>query len=422
MVACRPGWKRCCAGCGSPSLKDRLRDTRRELQRWFDQQQQFSATYSPLYAALFRTVAGWLEEEPPGAIASWLVEAAAGGDLFATTNLLAAGLHRDVLADVPAARELSAYYATAGGTLPAAAEEGGLLTAVPAFREALAKAILSRRDELGAFLRANTVQTNETGRGLVWLLPVAAARLACVHLVDLGASAGLNLVADQRHFALRDGNGRSVANLGHGTADDLAAHISGWPDTLAAEALRLPRVLSRRGGDLHPFRLAGPEDELTLSSFVWADQPARLRRLRRGISVFKAVNEGPTAVHLHALDLPSDLPAFLRAHVRADKWPVICYNTYIRMYLPDKGAALRAYLAAWARERQRPVWWLQWEPPSCLEGDLGPAPALGWLAWTLDVWQGAQHARHLLGWVHPHGQEVRLAPGFVTWLAGAKEQ
>lgn len=397
-------------------------DTRQELQRWFDQQQQFSATYSPLYAALFGTVAGWLGEEPPGTIAAWLVEAAAGGDLFAATNLLAAGLHRDVLAGVPSSRALSAYYPTAGGTLRAATGAGKLVTAVPPFQQALAAAILPRRDELRAFLHANTVQTNETGRGLAWLLPAAAAQLERVHLVDLGASAGLNLVADQRHFALQDGHGRHLAALGSGAVDDLAAEISGWPDALAADALYAPDVISRSGGDLRPFHLAGPEDELTLSAFVWADQPARLQRLRRGISVLRMVNSGPAAVRLHAVELPEGLPAFLAEHVRADSWPVICYNTYIRMYLPEKGAALRGHIGAWAHGQERPVWWLQWEPPSCLEGDLGPATAFGWLAWTLDIWQGAQHARHLLGWVHPHGQEVRLAPGFTTWLAGAKKR
>ena len=67
-----------------------------------------------------------------------------------------------------------------------------------------ATAILARREPLAAFIRSANVQTNETGRGLAWLLPVACLGWPAVHLVELGASAGLNLVAERRGYRLMD--------------------------------------------------------------------------------------------------------------------------------------------------------------------------------------------------------------------------
>lgn len=392
-------------------------NTRHQLKRRFEQQEQFSLSYSPLYVALFGTVARWLAEEPPGTIADWLVEAAAGTDLFAATNLLAAALHRDVLAGEPTAVALRAYYPSAGGSLDAATQGSGRSTAAPGFEAALAQAILPRRAEFKSFLRTRTVQTNETGRGLAWLLPTAVAPWPRLHLLDLGASAGLNLVADQRRFDLRDGEGRLLATLGTRPAADFEVQLSGWPGCLRADSLQLSTVASRTGGDLHPFRLDGPEDELTLAAFVWADQMVRLRRLQAGMAILKEVNHGDTAVQVYPLDLPGALPSFLTEHIRADDLPLVCYNTYIRMYLPEKGKALRGHLDRWARRQTRPVLWLQWEPPSCLDGDYGPAPELGWLAWTADLWQGGEEYRWLLGWVHPHGQQVTLGRGFEEWTA-----
>src|SRR5690606_1327638 len=75
-------------------------------------------------------------------------------------------------------------------------------TPAPLLHHALRETIFARRDSLAAFIRRANVQTNETGRGLVWLLPVACLGWPAVHLVELGASAGLNLVADQRAYRL----------------------------------------------------------------------------------------------------------------------------------------------------------------------------------------------------------------------------
>jgi hypothetical protein len=86
------------------------------------------------------------------------------------------------------------------------------------------------------------------------------------------------------------------------------------------------------------------------------------------------------------------------------------------MYLPEKGFALRHYLAEWARKQERPVVWIQWEPPSSLNNRLGKAPNYGWLAWTIDMWhQGQEHHWHI-AWVHPHGQQVHWLSDLEDWI------
>jgi hypothetical protein len=395
-----------------------LEEYRQELYRRFCEQQQFSASYSPLYCSLFGAVAEWLAERPLRPAASWLLDAAATRAAFDVTNLLAAAVHRDVLAGLPATERLRAYYPSVGGTAVSGKMVGREWLIESGFREALEQAILLRRPELRSFILSNTVQTNETGRGLAWLLPTAVAGMESVYLLDLGASAGLNLVADQRRFTLVDeADGRVLAHFGRGPQTEFTVQASGWPAGLPPDVLATPVVLGRTGGDLHPFLLTDEEDERRLAAFVWADQVERLARLRAGMDGLKEVGKGNTAVHLHALSLPEGLPAFLNSVVRPHQMPVICYNTYIRMYLPAKGAALHEHIASWATRQAGPVIWLQWEPPGCLVRETGPAPHDGWLAWTIDLWRGTDHRQWQLGWVHPHGQQIQFTAGFQAWIA-----
>jgi hypothetical protein len=280
------------------------------------------------------------------------------------------------------------------------------------FQQALRRAILARRDNLHAFVRGNTVQTNETGRGIAWLLPAILSDWPRFHLLDLGASAGLNLVADRRSFTFFEGEEGAVGGrLGAGRSPQFKLHIPAGTSSVVPGDGRIPQILSRTGYDIHPFQLRNALDEVTLAAFVWADQPARLARLREGIAAMREVSKSASPVQLHAVDLPDGLPQFLSWHMCDDRQPVLCYSTYIRMYLADRGNALRWHLADWATEQERPLLWIQWEPPSRLDRSPGKAPELGWLAWTADLWfRGQEYSWHI-GWVHPHGQRVKWLPG-----------
>ena len=372
-----------------------------DLAGAFDRQQRFAAGYSPLYAHLFAIVSDWLAAGEPVEIVNWLVDLAAVRRPFDLTLLLPAALHREVLAGAPEAAPLAAFYPTAGGRVPDASAP---------LAEALHHVILARRQPLEAFIRRANVQTNETGRGLAWLLPAAALGWPVVHLVELGASAGLNLVAERRIYRLTRGDAAAPAlvTLGAAGRSQFVVSVSDSPDLSGREdlsGLRSPTILSRTGGDIHPFHLRTVEDELTLAAFVWADQPARLDRLREGIAALRAIDDTAAPVRLRPLHLPDELPRFLdEALPRPPAGPIVLYNTIVTMYLPEGGTGLRRHVEAWARRQPVPVLWLQWEPPDA--ADLKP-PQPDWSAWSADLWQAGEHRRLHLGWVHPHGASIR---------------
>jgi hypothetical protein len=323
------------------------------------------------------------------------------------TLLLAAGLHYDVLAGTPAVAGLAEYYPTAGGERSFTGR---------AFPDILRKGILARQDKLAAFIQESTVQTNETGRGLCWLLPALTTGWAGVHLIDLGASAGLNLVADRRAFRLeREDNGRQILTFGQGRPVQFRTRCRGHIAPLStAEIGRLPAILSRVGNDLAPFALATRKDELILMSFVWGDQVDRLARLMEGISAFHQVQKTKAPVQLFPAALPDELSVFLHEHGpgKSDR-PVIIYNTWMTSYLEDRGDSFPGYIGRWAESQDRPVLWLQWEPPR----DGSRPPEYGWCAWTADLWSNGQHQRWHLGWVHPHGGAADFGEGLEQMLA-----
>jgi len=365
----------------------------------FREQERFAGGYSPLYARLFGAVAGWLEVDTTDPIVAWLRDVSAGRQPFEVTLLLAAALHREVLAGAPEVAALARFYPTVGSQSPGAADE--------AFTAALREAILARREALAPFIQHAAVQTNETARGLVWLLPVAHLGWPAIHLIELGASAGLNLVAERRAYRLVDAvePARTLLELGAvGESPFVTAVRGDWTGATHFRKWVAPNVLSRTGGDLRPFHLHTVEDERALAAFVWGDQPARLARLREGIAALHAVKATAAPVRLFPLRLPDELPAFLARHAPPAGAPVVIYNTTVTMYLPECGAALREMVGRWAAEHAAPVLWLQWELP--LQGERPPEEA--WLVWTADLWQNDHHSHRQLGWIHPHGVALDL--------------
>jgi hypothetical protein len=377
---------------------------RNELAEHFEQQREFSKTYSPLYARLFGTVADWLAQAEDHALIDWLISAGEGRAPLEISLLLLAGLHRDILEGVAEVQPLARHYATAGGKLPLEDEQ---------LRLDLRQAIMARRHSLKQFIQTAAVQTNETGRGLAWLLPLSFTHWDAVHLVDLGASAGLNLVADRRAYRLVDRtNGRALCDLGEGQPVQFLVQSLDQADLLAVAGDSLPAIASRTGCDLAPFRLRSAEDERTLAAYVWGDQPERLQRLREGISALHQVNRENGQIRLHQVNLPNELPRFLREKLPVDSHlPVIIYNTYMTAYLDGRGAVLRDYIQSWALTLSAPLLWIQWEP----DWQGGEAPEHGWCLWTAELWQEGVHCQWRLAWVHPHGSSVKWEIGLREW-------
>jgi hypothetical protein len=144
---------------------------------------------------------------------------------------------------------------------------------------------------LSEFVRTQSVQTNEVQRS--WVLGPLFCRVAQrtgageIDLVELGPSAGLNLVWDRY---------RCVYERGVFWGEDSPLELRGVERSpVGASLLRSrPRVRRRIGIDRSPIDVTAADGRRLLKSFVWADQSARLERLEAALAV--AADHAPELV------------------------------------------------------------------------------------------------------------------------------
>ena len=178
-------------------------------------------------------------------------------------------------------------------------------------------------DFLREFVRTQGVQTNEVQRAWV-LLPCflrAAEMLDAdeVDVVELGTSAGLNLVWDCYRHAYEAGSwGPSHSSLTLRGEERVPV-----PERLLSRRLRVRR---RVGIDLEPIDVTMRAGVLMLKCFVWADQTDRLERLDAAIDV----------VRTNRLELVhGDIGEKLRG-VLDDSFPTIVFQTAVFGYVRDE--------------------------------------------------------------------------------------
>jgi hypothetical protein len=234
-----------------------LRIDRQRLGQELAAQRAHCAGRSAFYVAVLGELVDDLAESPPWAAAlehAWRDRRFAVG--WEAAHLLLACLHHAALSGE--APELAAVYPSCGGNgVPGGAPSAYLRRASPGFWERVER---------------NFVQTNEVDRSVAWLLVAAAAfgaRRMPFHLVEMGSSAGLNLVGDHLPHPCR-----FVAAEG---AQALAP--AGWD-------ARPHDIVSRAGLDIRPRHLADSADRLWLKACVWADDRARLERLDSAVETF----------------------------------------------------------------------------------------------------------------------------------------
>jgi len=137
---------------------------------------------------------------------------------------------------------------------------------------------------LSRFVQTQQVQTNEVQRS--WVLGPLFCRVAQrtgaseVDLVELGPSAGLNLVWDRYCCAYENG-----VFWGEGSPLELRGVERRPIDASLLSAH--PRVRRRIGIDRSPIDVTSAEGRRLLKSFVWADQTARLERLEVAFAVLR---------------------------------------------------------------------------------------------------------------------------------------
>lgn len=263
-----------------------------ELTARFRQQADACAHMgSPLYASLLAVAAGDLA-------AAGITAAVMAGNEDPPGSVpalrLMGSLHR--LALDGRAPELAAHYPSTGGT-PG-----------PDVAEAMFATMRERLAELRELLPRN-VQTNEVGRVpplLAGLREIAREAGQSLRVLETGASAGLIL----------------------SLLDD-------------------PAIADRRGCDLNPLDPATEDGRLTLTSFVWADQVDRLRRLH---AAFEMAARRPVAVDRgHA-------PEWLAARLTEPSGavPVVMHSVVMQYLDPAARAEIENLCAG--------VWRLSFEP------------------------------------------------------------
>ena len=261
----------------------------------------------------------------------------------------------------------------------------------------------THRDEISDLLAVRRVQTNDCGRsaligpGLTWIGDRIGGPFA---LIDVGASAGLNLLCDR--YRLDYG--------GHGATGPADSPVVVACEVLAGRppiADRLPTPVSRVGIDRSPIDLADPTDARWLLACVWPDT-GRLARTEASIRLAQA--DLPTVV---AGDGVERLPAVLddlengTAAVVVTSWAFAYFSTDQRQRFTE--------LLAEASHR-RPVAWLSADGAGTVEGVADPSltDASGAQAHVLGsvlFEEGAAHPT-LLAVVQQHG-------GWIDWQAAA---
>ena len=217
---------------------------------------------SPFYARLLDSATADLEAGGP----LWDVlrgfETEDRGSAIALRLL--APVHRKVLAgELP---QLDRHYPSTGG-------DGDATAAWPVFRQFVEGNVGWMRTEL-----QRPCQTNEVGRSAALLggfLEVSHRTRKPLRILELGASAGLNLRWDRYYYQSAGGAWGDDSSPVHFT------HSFDVPPPLH----RLSEVVERGGCDLNPIDATSEEGALLLRSFVWADQLARLSQLDGAIQV-----------------------------------------------------------------------------------------------------------------------------------------
>lgn len=177
-------------------------------------------------------------------------------------NLLFAAVHY-LLAD-GADHELAGYYPSLTPDPRPMAQAG------PVF----ARFVLEHAGEIVRIGRERYTQTNECRRCVALLPAVMSAPFDRFHLVELGASAGLNLALDRYRY--RWGG----LEWGPASPVTLETELRGEPPRL-----RGIEVLSRIGLDLEPMDPGDPDHRRWLEALVWPEHHQRRTRLRAALGL-----------------------------------------------------------------------------------------------------------------------------------------
>lgn len=256
---------------------------------------------------------------------------------------------------------------------------GGPVSSYAAFRAF----VLAQWTDVAAVVLVRRTQTNEVGR-CGTLLPVLASLPGPLALIEVGASAGLNLYPDRYQYRYGD-----RPAVGPSSPVSLTIQTSGPVPSIPA----LPTVVWRAGIDLNPLDVADADDMRWLESLVWPEQTDRAERLRSAISIARA--DPPLLI---GGDLNERISSLV-AQAPSDA-TVVVFHTAVLAYVDPSGRDTFASLMD-----ALPVRWISNETPLTFPSIAAsaPPPALE-RELTLLALDGVP-----LAYATPHGQ-------YLSWL------
>jgi hypothetical protein len=348
-----------------------------EIRQVMDSFAEFAHHEGQGYAPLYEQLCAIIATDP--ALASLLLEAPYEQRRH---TLYLAALH-DLVLDYPD-KDLAMWY-------PTVSNDPRLDDPEVALRSFCEKFEMEMRD----LISTRRTQTNEIGRSAV-LHPALSWALngdsAPVFLIDLGASAGLNLLVDRWRYAYSDGTTRGEPTSPIGIPCELRG-------TNPLPPVGLPAIAGRVGIDLNPVDSADPDQTRWLQACVFADQRDRFDRLTKALELARQ-----SSIDLRRGDIVDLVPEVIAA--LPDNATVCVTSTWTLAYLdPLRRKVLYESLVQWGETKD--VHLIVGEPSSVVEefaptSDL-PSEATVWAHTRYST--GATH-QTLLGYSHPHG----------TWL------
>ena len=186
---------------------------------------------------------------------------------------------------------------------------------------------LSHEDEIRRLMATRLVQTNAVER-CSYLLPAFALIAGetpgtALSLIDVGASAGLNLLWDQYQYVY---GGRIHAGPASSPVR-IETAVRGAGEPMIPQ--NFPTVAFRVGIDLDPVNLANRDSALWLRALVWPEEQCRAARLQAAIGV--ALDHPPELIKGDAIEV---LPKVVE---EAPAGSTLCiFNNWALTYFPQE--------------------------------------------------------------------------------------
>lgn len=249
------------------------------------------------------------------------------------------------------------------------------------FDRAIGAALVSHDRFIAGWMHAPT-QTNEVARAAGFAAALMALRVRTgmpVELLEIGSSCGLNLNLARYRY-----------ELGDVVAGDLASPVRIAPEWRGMSPVSAPiEVVQARGVDLNPLYADDRQARERLLSFVWADQPRRIERLKAALRLARA--HPPALTRADAtLWLPDQL-----AEPQAEGVCRVVFHSMVIQYLDPSARAsvIDAIHTAGSRATTaRPLSWLSLEW----------TPGRERVELALTCWPDG--ARRVLATCHPYGE------------------